>query len=288
MKQKLYKLSALLLIMAMLPFAAAATCHAQESNEMKVYIFLTKNLGFNKAAACGVLANIYYESGFKPDCVGDNGTSYGICQWHNGRFEALKKYCKANKYDYKTVDGQLNYLKHELEESYLQVLAFMRSSIQNDAVGAYNAGYYWCYNFEIPGNRAYYAVERGYAARYTFWQYYKGIDGNIVYDIFDDVYTIDFPDNKPENSQGGNLLMLDDDTLPILGDVDCDGSICMIDVTQLQKSFAKLIDISSLGDMSRVNSDINADNVIDLNDAVLIQRHIAGFKASDKMILILN
>ena len=40
--------------------------------------------------------------------------------------------------------------------------------------------------------------------------------------------------------------------------------------------------------LSKTNSDLNADNVIDLNDAVLIQRHIAGVKATDEMILILN
>ncbi|MCR5636007.1 MAG: hypothetical protein K6F76_02350 [Clostridiales bacterium] len=285
MKNKLHKILALILILAIVSLCQITSASADEAPETKIFIFLTKNMGFNKAAACGVLANIYYESAFSPVCYGDNGTSYGICQWHNGRFDSLKKFCKANGMDYKTIDAQLEYLKYELETSYTQVLSFMRYQIENTAVGAYNAGYYWCYNFEIPGNRAYYAVERGYAARYTFWQYYKNIDGTLIYDIFDDVYTLDIPENP---QTGNNLLLLDGDTLPVLGDVDCDGKICMIDVTQLQKSFAKLIDIKDLGEMSKVNSDLNADNVIDLNDAVLIQRHIAGVKATDEMILILD
>lgn len=54
--------------------------------EAIIYEFLVSNMGLTSAAACGVIANIQYESGFSPTKLGDHGTSYGICQWHNGRF----------------------------------------------------------------------------------------------------------------------------------------------------------------------------------------------------------
>ena len=67
--------------------------------------------GFSKEAVTGLLANIQAESNFKTTIYGDNGTSYGICQWHLGRFSNLKKYC-GNRY--KTLECQLDYLLYEL------------------------------------------------------------------------------------------------------------------------------------------------------------------------------
>ena len=57
-----------------------------------VYSWLRNDMGFNHAAACGVLANIQYESGANPGAVGDGGTSYGLCQWHNSRCRSLIGY----------------------------------------------------------------------------------------------------------------------------------------------------------------------------------------------------
>ena len=60
------------------------------SNEQKCYNYFTKTMNLNCAGACGILANIKYESGFNPKAKGDGGTSYGICQWHNNRYTNLK------------------------------------------------------------------------------------------------------------------------------------------------------------------------------------------------------
>ena len=54
-------------------------------NEKKIYQFLRNRLGLNKAAASGVLANMYFESSFSTVAIGDGGTSLGLCQWHAGR-----------------------------------------------------------------------------------------------------------------------------------------------------------------------------------------------------------
>jgi len=67
------------------------------------------NKGLTPEQAAGIAGNLYKESGFNPKAVGDNGTSYGIAQWHLNRFENLKRYP-----NWDTIDGQLNYLWYEL------------------------------------------------------------------------------------------------------------------------------------------------------------------------------
>ncbi len=140
--------------------------------EAIIYEFLMNKMGLTSAAACGVLANIQYESGFMPTKLGDHGTSYGICQWHNGRYSRLRKYCSQNGFNYKTVEGQLQYLKYELEKFYPKVLAYLKS-VPNTYSGAYDAAYYWCYNFEIPSNRKYKSDERGRLSQNAYWQNYN-------------------------------------------------------------------------------------------------------------------
>ena len=46
-----------------------------------------------------------------PNIYGDSGSSYGICQWHNERFTALKNYTE----EWDTLQGQLEYLHYELK-----------------------------------------------------------------------------------------------------------------------------------------------------------------------------
>jgi uncharacterized repeat protein (TIGR02543 family) len=148
------------------------TYYDSGANEKAVFNFLVDTLGLNAAAASGVLANIYYESGFNPNKYGDNGSSYGICQWHNDRLTNLKNYCSRNGYDYTTLTGQLHFLAYELWYSYSSVWNYL-NSVSNTADGAYNAGYYWCYNYEKPSSRASASRERGSAAQYTYWPEYE-------------------------------------------------------------------------------------------------------------------
>ena len=148
-------------------------------NETTIYNFLKSEMGLNTAAACGVLANIQKESSFKPTATGDNGTSYGICQWHNSRWDAMKTWCNSKGYDWKTLTGQLNYLKFELSRNnanYLwngKTIYNYISSVSNTAQGAYDAGYYWCYYYEVPANKASVSVTRGNLAKNTYWPEYS-------------------------------------------------------------------------------------------------------------------
>jgi hypothetical protein len=133
-----------------------------------------KEKGFNNAAICGILSNIQYESNFNLDSLGDGGTSYGICQWHNGRWTNLKNYCNENGYDWHSLEGQLEFLLYELETSSKGVYNVLKS-VPNTAQGAYNAGYEWCYNFERPKAKETSSPRRGGTASSKYWDIYGNL-----------------------------------------------------------------------------------------------------------------
>lgn len=80
-----FVVAAALFVALLLPLSPGAH-GADLGTERSVFEFLTTELGLNSAAACGVLANIEAESNFILTSYGDGGTSYGLCQWHDGRF----------------------------------------------------------------------------------------------------------------------------------------------------------------------------------------------------------
>lgn len=173
MKKTMKKtVSLLVCIVCMLLTVIISPLPAQAANnyEKDIFYFLKNEMGLNDAAACGIVANIEKESSFNPHLYGDSGTSYGICQWHAVRFDSLRSFCADNGYDYKTVTGQLYYLKYELEKSYPNTLKDIKS-VENTEEGAYYAGYSFCYNFEKPSNREYKSEQRGELAK-KYWAKY--------------------------------------------------------------------------------------------------------------------
>lgn len=141
------------------------------SNQEQVFAYLTTNLGLNAAAACGIMANIQAESSFNPNASGGGGTFYGICQWGYERKSALYSYCSENGYEASSLEGQLHYLEYEVRNSYGSLYKSLLET-ENDASGAYQAGYDWCYYFERPGNRESVSASRGASARDKFWPEY--------------------------------------------------------------------------------------------------------------------
>ncbi|MBQ9409361.1 MAG: hypothetical protein IJU28_08260, partial [Clostridia bacterium] len=117
-----------------------------------VYTYLTETLCYNRAAACGILSNIQYESNFRPNAIGDSGAAYGICQW-NSRRQSLINYCERNGFEsWQDIYGQLGYLDYELENNKKKVGDYLKQ-VPDTPKGAYDAGYYFCVYFEIPANR---------------------------------------------------------------------------------------------------------------------------------------
>ncbi len=116
----------------------------------QIYLFLTSDMGLNRAAACGILANMARESGFNPT-ADNSGLYHGLCQWGGGRLSNLYSWCWQNGYDPETIEGQVHFLELELNGSYRGVLEQLRA-IENTADGAYHAAAIFEMQFEgSPG-----------------------------------------------------------------------------------------------------------------------------------------
>lgn len=179
-KRSILVIMAVTMLVSGIPFTASAA----SSNVTTIYNYLVSNMGLNSAAACGVLANIEYESDFNPNLTGDYGTSYGICQWHNERWENMKSYCAKNGLDWKTLNGQLRFLQYEL--TYCtgdtgSTLSKLKAA-SNTASGAYQAASDWCRVFERPANVDYQADKRGTRARDYYWPMFKNESGYSIGD----------------------------------------------------------------------------------------------------------
>ena len=75
-------------------------------NRDKIYNYLSTK-GLNKATICGIMSNIYYESNYNPVAVGDNGTSFGLCQWHLTRREDLFRYANKRGLNVNNIETQI-------------------------------------------------------------------------------------------------------------------------------------------------------------------------------------
>lgn len=120
-----------------------------------IAFFMAK--GLTKAQAAGIAGNLLYESGFNPSAVGDGGTSFGVAQWHLGRGDAMKAFCRSHGYAENSFKGQLEYLWHELNHNESNAMSKLRAT-----TNAYDAGMAFCRYFERP---AYINPARGQAAQ---------------------------------------------------------------------------------------------------------------------------
>lgn len=164
----------IVIIAGVMPLSANAS---SSSNKSKIFSYLTQELEFNSAAACGIMANIEKESNFRSNVIirDSNGLpSGGLCMWNGGRLNNLKKYCAKNGLNYLSIEGQLSYLEVELQNSYYKHIYNYLKNVANSSQGAYNAAHYWCYYFEVPANRGSKSVQRGNTAIRSYWPVYGG------------------------------------------------------------------------------------------------------------------
>lgn len=179
MKRTLRWFFSVVIMLAVAVPAFSAQGVSSQSNKSTVFSYLTEEIGFNTAAACGIMANMEHESGFNPSRVmyDSNGLlSGGLCMWNGGRFSNLQKFCNNKGYNYLSIPGQLRYLEHELKSGYFKHIYNYLKKVPNTSSGAYNAAYYWCYYFEIPANRSYHANKRGSVASTSYWSKYSGMN----------------------------------------------------------------------------------------------------------------
>lgn len=229
-KRTLITILAIVMAISAVPVTSFAAASKAETIQT-IFDFLVDEMGLNSAAACGVLANIEKESSFNPNLYGDSGSSYGICQWHNGRFENLKTFCNNNGYSWKSLKGQLEFLKYELNTNKTDTGKILDrlKDVSNTADGAYKAGYDWCYYFERPANKASKSETRGNNAKNTYWPTYK-----LVYEI---------------------------------GDINSDGKVNSTDALQALES---AVGKTKLTKSQAKAGDMNKDGSVSSNDALII------------------
>ena len=74
-------------------------------------------LGYSKSNASGIAGNLYTESKYDPQALGDNGTSFGLAQWHKSRWDALKYWCNERNLDINSFEVQLRFIDWELNNT---------------------------------------------------------------------------------------------------------------------------------------------------------------------------
>jgi hypothetical protein len=124
---------------------SSASSSVSKSTMGKYIVDFFKKKGLTTTQSAGIAGNLKLESGFNVKAVGDNGTSFGLAQWHNERWTNLKSWCAKKGYDPYSADGQLEYLWHELNHSERQALSELKK--QNDAA---KAAYIFAKYFERP------------------------------------------------------------------------------------------------------------------------------------------
>lgn len=83
-------------------------------NAQEVYDWLRAS-GLSVAGALGVMGNLITESNVRPTALGDSGTSYGIAQWHNERWDQLKRWAGYKRLDPSTLNAQKRFLVEDLK-----------------------------------------------------------------------------------------------------------------------------------------------------------------------------
>lgn len=130
-----------------------------EEEFIEIAEFLRKGLGVNDAALAGVLANLQGESGFNPHKIGDSGEAYGLCQWQGARLNQMVEYCEEHGYNPVSLEGQLNFLIHDLKNNYIYAYDQVRLC-EDSENGALQATYNFCAYYEAPADPGAESVER--------------------------------------------------------------------------------------------------------------------------------
>lgn len=108
----------------------------------------------NETVAFGIAGNIKAESQFNYTSINtDDGLAYGLCQWHDVRIEKLYNYCKTIGKSPNAIDGQLQFLIHELRDVKPYKNAYNTISSEDYRNDIDKIAHYFCMHVEIPGEQ---------------------------------------------------------------------------------------------------------------------------------------
>ncbi len=138
-------------------------------NRRVIAAFLREELDLPDSAVAAVLANIFRESSFDPRSIDENGLYFGLCQWSRTRWMQCFTFCRVNELDRFSVEGQMAFLKSELEGKYEWVYRehLLPAEISED--GAQDAQYAFCQFYEAPTEMDWEQVRRSKLVAEVFW-----------------------------------------------------------------------------------------------------------------------
>lgn len=103
--------------------------------------------GLSLEQSVGITANLQQESSLNPNAKGDNGTSFGIAQWHKERGQYMMRWTESEGYTSNSLEGQLEFLWYELSTDYKNVLDELKNTNTPE-----EAAEVFVRKYEKPGN----------------------------------------------------------------------------------------------------------------------------------------
>lgn len=142
------------------------------SNEQQLFLFCIEKIRCSRAGACGILANISYESGFHTGVEElERKDGFGICQWSFERRDALNSFCSGSGRDIWRLESQMEFLKYELQNGFAFTGDFLKTA-PNTTTGAYDSGYWFCFEYELPTDFEFASDDRACCSRDEYWPVY--------------------------------------------------------------------------------------------------------------------
>lgn len=118
---------------------------ANEQNALRVWNYLTREIGLDDVRAAAIMGNLSQESGFDTGAISYDGEgSLGIAQWTYDRRTALE----ALGGDPTNLDTQLLHFRNEISEGGARRYAFVNLLNNDGDLTALTNG--WCDDFEAP------------------------------------------------------------------------------------------------------------------------------------------
>jgi len=125
-----------------------------------------KQHGLPEKSVAAVMGNLFIESGFKPNAVGDTklrgGTSVGIAQWRETRKEGLINYAKKRGKSPNDITTQVDYLMYEIKNK--PFYSETKQALFNPNLSVSDTASVFTKNFERPANSTTEGKKRGMIA----------------------------------------------------------------------------------------------------------------------------
>lgn len=113
------------------------------TNPMVFAISFFRSKGVPDYIIAGIVQNLMAESSLNPGASNPGEGAIGIAQWEGDRDDAMKSWVTAHGMDPSTLEGQLNYLWHEMNTSESGAWNTVKG-----ATSAYDAGHRWAEFYE--------------------------------------------------------------------------------------------------------------------------------------------